>query len=339
MKVVECAGTPKQIGRATGEALREEIRHNVDILSPPAKDWPGRLPLFLDVMRSALPDVLEELEAIAEGANLPAEDIYLLNFPQYADELRVREGCTNIAFRSGPNGPVWGKNNDGQHGDYSKRLWPCARIVRPAHGIPLVVFPFAGMLISDGMNGEGVATGHSSVGSRFQQSDTHVPIRPWMYKALLEAKTTADYVAKMISVPLRGKGYSIVCVDRHGAMRSLEAPCPIVQVRASHQPGGMNCVNCYQLPPLQEADRRPERGKANALARQAFLEKAIDEAETLDLDYMVSLLRHHGDPSICRHGNGDGSHTEYSTIGLPAEGRVLYVDGYACESDYLELSI
>ncbi len=338
MKIVECSGSPRRIGRAAGEALREEIRHNLEIAPAPGPNWERRLRVFVDVMKQRLPRVLEELQATAEGANLPAEEIYRLNFPAYANELDLDEGCTNLAFADGPDGPLWGKNNDGGHADASKRLRPCARIVKPDRGVPLVMFTFAGMLITDGMNAEGLAVGHSSVGSVFQQSDRHPPIRPWMYDAMMQARTVADYVARMTAAPLRGKGYSILCVDRAGAMCSIEAACPLVQVRRPASERGMNCVNCYQLPALRDADRRSPEGKANALARRRFLEEAVAAAPTLDLDAMKRLLRHHGEPSICRHGESS-SYTEYSMIGLPQAGRVLFADGYPCEREYQELTI
>ena len=333
MKILECTGSAREIGHATGESLRDEIRHNVEAIPPPGPNWYGRLGVFVNVMRQYLPHVLEELQATAEGASVPVEHIYRLNFPTYGNELDLGDGCTNIAFADGPDGAIWGKNNDG-----SKRLCTCARIVKPDNGIPLVMFTFAGMLITDGMNAEGVTVGHSSVGSVFQQSDQHAPIRPWMYNAMLHARTVAEYVERMTAIPLRGKGYSILCVDRAGMMCSIEAPCPLVQVRRREGARGMNCVNCYQLPALRDADRRSAEGKANALARRRFLKQALEADVTLDLAYMKRLLRHHGDPSICRHGESS-IYTEYSMIGIPRAGRVLYLDGCPCEGNYKEIMV
>ena len=47
---------------------------------------------------------------------------------------------------------------------------------------------------TDGMNAEGVAVGHSSVGSIFQQSDHHVPIRLWAYECMLKSRSTEEFV-------------------------------------------------------------------------------------------------------------------------------------------------
>ncbi len=340
MKIVEVAGDPRTIGRSTGEALLGEIREHLAVpYFFDRSDWERRLPVFLSTLKRHLPDVLEEMEGTAEGANVPSEEIFRLNLPMVPDALNITEGCTNIVFAHGPDGPIWGKNNDGL--PWEKPRPVCARLVRRNDGIPLLIFTFCGMLATaDGMNAEGLAVGHSSVGSIFQQSDEYVPIRLWAYEGMMHSRTTADFVRHMIRLPTRGKGYSILCVDRKGATCSIEAPCPIMQVRgpdAGHR--HMNCVNCYQLPTLSEADRRDEAGKRNAQARWRLLDRKLSEEMDFGLEDMKKLLRHHGDPGICRHGERDGACTEYSMIGLPQIGRVLFLDGNPCENEFSEIAL
>jgi len=342
MKLVEVSGDAKAIGRATGEALRDEIRDHLERFPQrehEKSEWSRRLPAFLDTLKAHLPEVLAEMDATAEGAGVPVEEIYRLNLPLYPNSLVVDEGCTNVAFADGPDGPVWGKNNDG--GKPHNRRPPCARVVKRDDAIPNVVFTFCGMVATtDGMNAEGLAVGHSSVGSVFQQSDRHVPIRPWAYEAMLACRTTEEFVRFMASRPTRGKGYSMVCVDRKGVACSVEAPCPIVQVR---RPEGdvphTYCVNCYLSRPLTEADRRKPEGKVNALSRSRFFQGKLAEPLDFSVADMKAILRHHGDPSICRHGGKDLSFTEYSMIGLPQERRVLYLDGSPCEKKYLAVGL
>ena len=123
-------------------------------------------------------------------------------------------------------------------------------------------------------------------------------------------------------------------------MCSIEAPCPIMQVR-NPEPDArhMNCVNHYQLPALTDADRRTESGKCNAKARQHFLEQSLSELSDYSLVDMKAILRHHGHPSICRHGGTDDSHTEYSMIGMTQSRRVLFVDENPCQDAYQEIQL
>ncbi len=297
-------------------------------------EFAGRLSTFVETSRRYTPRVLEEMEGTAEGANLPPEDIYRLNFPLYPDGVSLSEGCTNIVFAGGPDGPVWGKNNDG--GATQRHLPPCARLIRREGAIPLLTFTFCGMIATlDGMNAEGLAVGHSSVGTIFQQSDTHPQIRHWGYEGMLTCATTGEFVRHMSSLPTRDKGYAMVCVDRQGTTCSLEAPVPVVQVRRSARSDGhLHCVNCYQLPHLLEADWRTPEGKANAQARWQFLDRYLEENEDFGRTGMQRLLSSHEPPGICRHGAPDACVTEYAMIGLPAQGEVRYRHGFACGGPY-----
>jgi len=89
MKVIEASGDPRTVGRCTGEELREEIRKHLEfpyIVDRPV--WERRLPVFLSTVKRYLPDVLEEMEGTAEGANLPLGDILRLNIPMVPDDRR-----------------------------------------------------------------------------------------------------------------------------------------------------------------------------------------------------------------------------------------------------------
>ncbi len=346
MPIVSVAGSPRQIGRLTGEALREPIAAHLDILrslgnlptDPEAPLWRERLPASIAVMQQLMPALWDEIEGTAEGANQPVAHIAAINMPFYGREFDL-DACSNVAFARGPDGPLWGKNNDG--GVPGGELPIALRHVRPDHGIPYAAFVFSGWLgFGDGMNAEGLAMGHSSVGSVFQQSDHHVPVRMWAHQGLLSCRTAAEFRRHVASRPLRGKGYAWVIVDRHGDACSLEVPCPLVQVRrGSHAQGHVHCVNYYQLPTLAEADRRRPAEKSHAIERGRMLDRQLADGGDWDVAHMQRLLRYHGKPGMCRHGGHDMSHTNYSAIGIPAAGKLLHVLGTPCSVEYGELDI
>jgi len=342
MKLIEVSGDGREIGRQTGEALRDEIRQMLDQwkIGDRHTDWEVTWPSIHAMLDQHLPEVLAEMVGTAEGAGVAQDLIMKLNVPMYnfRSTLDLQE-CTNIAFSAGPDGPVWGKNNDGS--PPGEQAPPVARLVRRGDGIPQLNFTFCGMVATlDGMNAEGLAIGHSSVGTVFGQSNLHVPIRLWGYEAMFRCRTTAEMVRFMASVPLRGKGYSSVVVDAGGAICSLEQPCPLTQVRMPKEGETyINCSNYYQLPALAEADARPPDGKRNAIARAELLDETFLGKDNRSLADMKSVLRYHGDPGICRHGAHDVSHTEYSMIGLPESRKCLYLHGYPCEGEYVEVQL
>lgn len=343
MKLVEASGDARTIGQITGEALRDEIREYIEVvqLEQRHSDWEQRWPATEQALRRYVPQVLEEMEGTAEGADLPLETILKINVPGYKRDNDPPQECTNVAFSAGPDGPIWGKNNDG--GEPGKQAPPVARLVRRNDGIPQLNWTFCGMLATiDGLNAEGVAVGHSSVGSLLGQSAHHVPIRLWAYEGLFRSRSAADFIRHMCEIPTFGKGYSSLLVDADGMLCSLESPCPLTQVRWP-EPGEtyMNCSNYYQLEQLSELDWRTPEGKANAIARAETLDTRFGGGKGgRDLQAMKDVLAYHGDPGICRHGAHDLSHTEYSMIGLCAERKALFLHGYPCEvGEYLEVQL
>ena len=372
MRLIECRGTPRQIGESTGEALRDEISQNIAFLTDTSRQALNiRLPLFLATLQRRLPAVLEEMRATARAANVSETDLLALNLPLvpgsldrvFAEpsDLPSIDGCTNFVFRSGPDGPIWGKNNDG----CEPHRAAVARWVRPAEGIPQVTFTFAGMVATtDGMNAEDVAVGHSSVGSVFQQSDRWVPIRLQAYEVMSRARTTAEFVRGMAEQPLRGKGYSIVCVDRLGDAVSIDAACPVLMVSEQVEgAAGLHCVNCYQHEAVAHADRRTPEGKIDAHKRWHLLDRALNAGEGpkpsidvsggwpegmtpprpgpsgYDLSFAEQLLHTHGEIPLCRHGAPLDYHTEYSMIALPASGRVRFCGIHPCKQQYTQINL
>lgn len=350
MKVVECRGSHERIGRAMGEGLREEIRAHINgFVLRSAEELVLEIVRFQTSLEAHVPGVLEQMVGMAAGADVSVEEILALNLPQgvgAGDALDV-QGCTNVVFGDGPDGPLWGKNNDGAYPPHpgpvvnaSGRRPAAVLKLYPDDGVPALCVTFCGWLSgADMLNAEGVAVGHSSVGSRLQQSRSHVSILQWMYHAMLTVHSAAEYAQTMVSRPTLGKGFSQAIVDRQGSMYSGEFVCPLAQIRRP-EPGvrAMNCVNYYQLPFLEGLDRRTPDGLANAHARRDFLERAVGEGDR-SIEHMKRLLRHHGGDSICRHGGGDLSHTEYSVIGVTAERKLLVADGNPCQTEYAEVTV
>jgi hypothetical protein len=307
-----------------------------------------RIAVFERSMREHLPPVFEQLCGLAEGTGLPLSDILALNLPMGVGGWMVDpQCCTNMAFTDGPDGPLWGKNNDG---GFPPATGPVrdARGPRPVallklypdDGVPALCVSFCGWLSGgDMMNAAGVAVGHSSVGSRFAQNPAHVSVLHWMYWLMLTSRTGREYACRLTERPVYGKGFSQLVVDRGGVVVSAEVACPLVQLRwANPEDRSLNCVNHYQLPALEGRDARTPVGLANSKARQALLERLGSESDR-SVAHMQSILRYHGEPSVCRHGGDDLSHTEYSMIGITRDSRMLIADGNPCTHPYRDYSI
>ncbi len=73
LKVVECSGTPHEMGRQYGEQAWEEIRHNVNLFA--VKRPESILLEMKHVLDRWAPEILDELAGMAEGAQV---DLYAL---------------------------------------------------------------------------------------------------------------------------------------------------------------------------------------------------------------------------------------------------------------------
>ncbi len=348
MKVFECRGSHRSIGRAIGESLREEIRAHIDGFLPPPENEAadGKIERFRESLIRFLPQVMEQFEGMAEGADLPERRILELNLPVGIVEPDMEQGCSNVVFAAGPDGPLWGKNNEGGSPpntgpviDGQGRRPVSVMKIYPDDGIPAICLTFCGWLSGgDMMNAEGVAVGHSSVGTKFHQSLYHAPLLQWLYWGMFHYRSADELARHVTSAPLRGKGFSQVTVDKKGGMFSGELACPLAQIRKPTDGDvGMNCVNHYQLPFLKNMDRREEKGLAYSQGRQRYLEAAVADGDR-SIEHMKKILRHHGDISICRHGGKDLSYTEYSMIAVTSEAKFLYTDGYPCEEEYIAVT-
>src|SRR5690606_1191150 len=214
---IECRGTPRQRGRQYGEQCREAIfwnaeRQAFDSHMQSARKLLAELP---DYLRRIAPEVLEEMEGIAEASGLPLPRVLRLNVNQSTDAQWQQ--CTSMALADGPEGPVLGKNNDSGSTEEARHCF-VLRKVYPTSGVPLVQVVHAGALSGlDAMNAEGLATGHNSVGSTLPRRGPRLDIRLRTYQLMSRCRTVPELLKGLAGgPPLTGKGHNIVAVDRAG---------------------------------------------------------------------------------------------------------------------------
>lgn len=111
MKRLTLSGTPREIGRQHGEQGKAEIRQSLETY---AKLFQGyqqigwdevrrRALVHLQAIKAYDSDLIEEMEGIAEGANLPFADILALNARSEIaltgrEETAFNDGCTSIGL-------------------------------------------------------------------------------------------------------------------------------------------------------------------------------------------------------------------------------------------------
>src|SRR6056297_2023750 len=117
LRQVTARGTPRQIGRTLGEAGRDAVHDlltKVDywlaVTDPANAD---KVQVMAENLRTLFPAIWEELQGLAEGLNLPLDQVVAWNCR--GDLMsNVPDGCTTVQI-PGPT-PVIGHNEDGLPG-------------------------------------------------------------------------------------------------------------------------------------------------------------------------------------------------------------------------------
>ena len=208
------APDPRKRGQAYGEAARDrietilafyrEIFHRVT-----GETWTetvARGAPFIVRAREFAPDLVEEIQGIAEGADRAFEDIFLLNARSEIlfNPQVIAQECTTIAAL-----PEATRNGDtllAQNWDWYQEALNCQvilKIARREHTPALVTFTEAGQLAKIGMNAAGIGLVVNNLTS--DQPRTGVP---WIFmtRRILES----SYLAQALGYALNtGRAHSI----------------------------------------------------------------------------------------------------------------------------------
>jgi predicted choloylglycine hydrolase len=342
IQVLELSGTPRQVGRAYGEACREGFHAFHAHVREQAVDnprWYDEIHVMGKAIAAHYPRYYQELEGIAEGADMTLDDLLLNHRRLLLAEFLC---CSNVAFLAGPAGPIFGKNLDGAAaGTPGPDRNFIARHCTYENGQEVVHTTIVGDLMSRDtcMNMHGLAFGGSSVGSIYQKSLYNPTLEAGLYAMLCNCATTAEAIRFLQRYPHVGKGYNFVMVDEGGDGVVLECASPMVQVRRP-EPGSdaIYCTNHYNLPALQKADRRKPGGMVYSRKRWAYLERKLGQEDTpRTVQGIKGLLSAHHAPGggLCRPiDDGDASVTLMSVVALPRTREFWVANGRPAEVAY-----
>jgi len=345
IRMIECRGAPREMGRQYGEQARAAIRQNIELFTA---EWNrGTVKRTGGVIRRLLsrhmPEILDELEGIAQSSKVDLNRLLLMN--QTDTMGAMWSGCTPLAVARTDHGPVAAKNNDGvKSGNLfsAQRFKKYVYVVRrcmPKQGIPFLQITYAGWLSGlDAMNAEGVGNTHGSVGSVYDKSGPRVDIRLWTYRLMQRCRTTRELVEGLMAGSLTGKGFNIAVVDRAGRTVVIEAAVPLIQARAWNAPF-VYSTNHYNLPALQQSDMRAPQNKMVSIRRYGYLQWIDACHRPTRLADVKTILASHEPWAPCRHGGAHISHTEWSMIALPQKNKIMVTDGPPCRTAYQEFSL
>lgn len=363
---IEAHGSPREIGRAVGEAARdivarslafyEEYHHEMGPLTFAEAELESSA--YLASARRHIPTVVEELEGMAEGAGVPLAKLMV---PNLGEELtcnddpaggasclshgratagrrprRRRGHCTTVAIMAGGRRIV-AHNEDWFAGDAQNNV--LLRLTT-TDGTKILAVSSGSLLPATGINSHGIAGGANTVFSN--DNRVGVPnnlLRRWV----LEAKTLEEAHDRCL-LPERARGSNHLFGDADGRIWNLETSATASALTESGE--WYVHANHYLSPEMQGYDLS---SSANSRTRVARAHELVREGLERDDDPAVIAARvladhENGENCICGHPNDNDSpgEQEMTTASMIWDLDALSVEvafGPPCENERLRFDL
>jgi isopenicillin-N N-acyltransferase-like protein len=355
---IEATGTHREVGRQIGEASRDIVVRGLDAYEERFPVLAGfslaeaveRARAYLAPAADYVPQAVEQLRGLAEGAGVPFERLFALNcseeFTCAADRVwppaapsaapAAPEHCTSFAFASGGR-VVSGHNEDWYPEDVDALV---VRKVVLRGGTSYLSVGAAYDLPMTGVSSHGISSAANTV--YFRDERVGVP-NNLLLTALLEAPDLESARAHLTAAP-RARGSNHLLCDAGGRIWDVET----TGGRTAFIDGG-ECfahANDYVDPELAAEDATGSQGSARRRARAEELLLAGVAAAADPVALGKSVLRDHANTplSICAHWDDDDpdqdqSVTTASMIWEPAERRAHIARGQPCGAEYVTYTL
>ena len=344
--VLEVSGTPREMGRQLGEAMRDELRGLIEIIVERInKGRPGRLAFTyeqgLEVAAASVapaeayaPHLVEELRGVAEAGGVSLEQVMLINVRnQIATAL---EGaCTSVAVEAGASSTGTGMVAQNWDNDPAADPFSLVLTRRPDNGPAHLNFTQPGVIGYMGLNEPGIGICVNTLPAPALGRGV-----PWYFqlRSIYEESGLDGAVAQVARADL-AISINAAMMTPEGAA-DIEATASDLRVLRANERGTLvhtnHCVHADLVPINDDFPELIESGPR--LRRSEALLAKMDSPVSLD-DLKRLLSDHDGFPrSICRHPNDDPEtgfwRSVVSMILEPSEGRMHLSRGNPCERPF-----
>jgi isopenicillin-N N-acyltransferase-like protein len=354
--VVHAAGGPRERGRAYGDAARDRVHRSIELYEAVFLHYTGlpwgevraRAAPFADPIDAYDPQLLPELEGIADGAGVDAEDVLTLNLRTEImfglDARAAREAareCTTLCAASAASvdgTPIHAQNWDWKPGARDT----CVLLVGAPHDRrAFVTLVEAGLLAKCGMNEARIALTTNALTSSRDRGEPGVPYHA-ILRAILTSATLAEATAA-VGRASRASSANYLISSGGGAAVDLEVGPGGPETMFASEEAALAHANHFLWPDRPFKDLGRLDGE-DSLRRQSSAEAVF--RDRVDVEGAAELLRdHEGYPSsVCAHEEeGVEPEADYVTVASlimrPAEGELLLTRGNPCDAGYERLLV
>ncbi|MEJ2165184.1 MAG: C45 family autoproteolytic acyltransferase/hydrolase [Desulfobacterales bacterium] len=304
---------PKKRGQAYGEAARDRIDKIIaayrEIFHRTTGDtWEqtvDRGAPFIIRAKAFAPDLVEEIQGIADGAGRAFEDIFLLNARSeilFNPQVLARE-CTAMAAL--PEATRNGETLLAQNWDWYNEVVNCQVILKigPREAKPaLITFTEAGQLAKIGLNAAGIGLVVNNLTSDQPRAGV-----PWIFltRRVLESSSLAQALGYVLNA---GRAHSINFLIGYAAGEAVNLETSPVEAHVLWPENGI-CVhtNHYLNPGKNFRDLKPLRDPypSTYLRCRRAQKMAAEVKGNIDVPEIQNILKDHMDKpfSVCMHRN------------------------------------
>jgi isopenicillin-N N-acyltransferase-like protein len=335
---LEVSGSPKERGRAHGETfgylVRELVPAFFDDLEQTSRSHGCPVvtkaraieisSTYHAPSKAYSATLFEELEGIAESADVPVEDLMALNsflelHDFYSDAFAI-SGCTSLMVPGSTSG-------EGaliaQNYDLASLFAEAAVVIKVvSHDGPDALFyTSAGMLGCAGLNAVGIGVVINNLVPSDSQGGV---IYPFIIRSILQSQRIGDAIDAVVAQP-RASGMNYVLCDENGEIYDLETTANEYEVLCPFD-GPIAHANHYLTDRLKPFERRQWDARGQSILRWGRATRLLGSIPNPDSETLQDVLsdRVNAPIGICRHNvatNGEGCGQTVAGIVLDPPGR------------------
>ena len=323
---MRASGGPRERGRGYGEAARDRVHGSIELYEAVFRHYTGmswtdvrdRAGEFVEWFDHTDEQLLPELEGIAEGAGVDAEDVLALNVRtevMFGLDTRAARAAAKGAKAAARECTAIGAAPPRTTGDqvFIAQTWdwkPAARdtcvilAMRPQGRPAFVTLVEAGLLAKSGMNDAGIGVATNALTSSHDRGAPGVPYHAILRRVLTSA--SHEQAIAEVTDCTRASSANYVIGGRDGQVADLEA-APGGRELVWRVDGGVVChANHFVRPDRPFKDLAlldgPESPQRQAAAEDSLSDGPLD-ATTIEHALRTHSSADRGDGSVCAHGD------------------------------------
>ncbi|GAA6025232.1 hypothetical protein JCM10207_001411 [Rhodosporidiobolus poonsookiae] len=321
--VISVAGSPREMGIQHGTKAREQVKGSIEAYKSIFNDLTGlswdrvlqAARLFDAPLRKQHPDLIEEIEGVAEGARVPFEEILALNCRSEISLAEPLDGCTSLSGKAAD-----GSRFIAQNWDWKTAIIPGIIIlhIKPTDGSPEAKMTTeAGIIGKMGHNSAGVCLVMNAIKAKSLDRNL-LPIHLLM-RRILQQKSAEEARQYVIKTGGSAASVHLMVADNTTAFTLESSPKGYTFIEPAGEKSLLCHTNHFIDSGMHKRSNEVEVWLPDSVGRLDIIRKRLGEANDMSHTFIRNFLsdRSLGKCSICRHEGGTGIDTLF-TVSMDA---------------------